>query len=56
MDVQEDILSHTSDHFDTLYNYAIKFIKEGNAYADDTEQQQVGLSTKLIPRVYIPYT
>jgi len=41
MEIQGDMITHTSDHFDTLYEYAIKFIKEGNAYADDTEQQQV---------------
>jgi len=35
------MITHTSDHFDTLYEFAIKFIKEGNAYADDTEQLQV---------------
>ena len=41
MEVQGDIVTHTSDHFNTLYGYAVKFIKEGKAYADDTEQQQV---------------
>ena len=34
-------MTHTSDHFDTLYDYAVKLIKSGKAYADDTEQQQV---------------
>lgn len=41
MEIQGDVVTHTSDHFDTLYEYAIKFIKEGKAYADDTEQQEV---------------
>jgi len=41
LDIQGDLVTHTSDHFDTLYEYAVKFIKEGKAYADDTEQQQV---------------
>ncbi|PPR01475.1 hypothetical protein CVT26_015098 [Gymnopilus dilepis] len=41
LDIQADVVTHTSDHFDTLYDYAIKMIKEGKAYADDTEQQQM---------------
>lgn len=34
-------MSHTSDYFDQLYELALKVIKEGKAYADDTEQAQM---------------
>ena len=42
LDIRGDIVTHTSDYFDTLYDYAVKLIKSGKAYADDTEQKQVG--------------
>ncbi|PSS31072.1 hypothetical protein PHLCEN_2v2404 [Hermanssonia centrifuga] len=38
LDVHGDAVSHTSDYFDQLYELAIRVIKEGKAYADDTEQ------------------
>lgn len=41
IDVHGDSISHTSDYFDQLYYLAVKIIKEGKAYADDTEQMQV---------------
>ncbi len=41
LDIKGDRVTHTSDYFDMLYDYAIQLIKSGNAYADDTEQQQV---------------
>jgi glutamyl-tRNA synthetase len=41
LDIKGDRVTHTSDYFDLLYDYAIQLIKSGNAYADDTEQQQV---------------
>lgn len=41
LDIHGDKISHTSDHFDQLYELAVKIIKEGKAYADDTEQAQV---------------
>ena len=41
LDVHGDSVSHTSDYFDTMYELAIKMIKEGKAYADDTEQMEV---------------
>ena len=36
-----DKRSHTSDFFQELYEYGIQLIKEGNAYADDTLQEQM---------------
>ncbi|KAK5671642.1 glutamate--tRNA ligase [Batrachochytrium dendrobatidis] len=37
--VKGDILSHTSDHFDHLLSEAIRLIKLGKAYVDDTVQE-----------------
>jgi glutamyl-tRNA synthetase len=39
MGITPDKTSFTSDYFDELYNYCIQMIKEGNAYADDTDQE-----------------
>jgi glutamyl-tRNA synthetase len=36
--VNPDKRSHTSDHFKALYEYCVQMLKEGTAYADDTEQ------------------
>ncbi|KAI8644389.1 tRNA synthetases class I, catalytic domain-containing protein [Parasitella parasitica] len=36
--VPSDIVSHTSDFFGQMYELALKMIKEGKAYCDDTEQ------------------
>lgn len=41
LDIRSDEVSHTSDYFDQLYELAIKIIKDGKAYADDTEQAEV---------------
>lgn len=41
LEIHGDKISHTSDHFDTLYDLAVKLIKLGKAYADDTEQMQM---------------
>ncbi|TVY15865.1 putative cytoplasmic glutamate--tRNA ligase [Lachnellula arida] len=38
MDIKPDKTSYTSDHLEILYNYCIRMIKEGHAYADDTDQ------------------
>ena len=45
MDIKGDKVTHTSDYFDQIYELAIKMIKSGMAYADDTEQAQVGSSS-----------
>lgn len=39
MGIKPDKLSYTSDYFDYLYDMAIRMIKEGHAYADDTDQE-----------------
>ncbi|KAI9268783.1 tRNA synthetases class I, catalytic domain-containing protein [Sporodiniella umbellata] len=36
--VDSSIVSHTSDYFDQMYELALKMIKEGKAYCDDTDQ------------------
>ena len=36
--VDSSIVSHTSDFFDQMYELALKMIKDGNAYCDDTDQ------------------
>ncbi|KAF5315925.1 hypothetical protein D9611_004790 [Ephemerocybe angulata] len=41
MGVHGDGVTHTSDYFDQLFDLAVKMIKEGNAYADDTEKEQM---------------
>jgi glutamyl-tRNA synthetase len=39
--IHGDVITYTSDHFDRLYEQAIKLIKLGKAYCDDTVQEQV---------------
>ncbi|EFX00299.1 glutamyl-tRNA synthetase [Grosmannia clavigera kw1407] len=39
MGIKADKLSYTSDYFDYLYDMALRIIKEGGAYADDTDQE-----------------
>lgn len=39
MGVKPDVLSYTSDYFDYLYDMCIRLIKQGDAYADDTDQE-----------------
>ncbi|KAG7448087.1 glutamate-tRNA ligase [Guyanagaster necrorhizus] len=41
LDIKGDVVTHTSDYFDTLYSLAIQMIKSGRAYTDDTEQAQM---------------
>ncbi|KAI8056251.1 tRNA synthetases class I, catalytic domain-containing protein [Syncephalis plumigaleata] len=36
--IRGDIITHTSDYFDKLYEYALQMINEGKAYVDDTDQ------------------
>ncbi|KAI1372831.1 glutamyl-tRNA synthetase [Hypoxylon crocopeplum] len=37
MGVKPDVVTYTSDYFDHLYDTCLKLIKEGHAYADDTD-------------------
>jgi glutamyl-tRNA synthetase len=39
MGIKPDALSYTSDYFDYLYDMCVRLIKEGHAYADDTDQE-----------------
>ncbi|KAK7720758.1 glutamate--tRNA ligase [Botryosphaeria dothidea] len=41
MGIKPDKTTHTSDYFQELYDYCVQMIKDGNAYADDTEQEQM---------------
>lgn len=41
MGIRGDVITHTSDHFQKLYDYAVEIIKRGKAYCDDTEQADV---------------
>ncbi|KIJ27826.1 hypothetical protein M422DRAFT_54856 [Sphaerobolus stellatus SS14] len=41
LEVVGDQFTHTSDYFDELYELAIKMIKIGKAYCDDTAQEQM---------------
>ena len=36
-----DNLYYSSDHFDTLYEYAVRLIKEGKAYVCDLSQEEI---------------
>jgi glutamyl-tRNA synthetase len=37
--IKPDKTSYTSDYLEVLYQYCIRMIKEGHAYADDTDQE-----------------
>ncbi|KAI1133962.1 glutamyl-tRNA synthetase [Hypoxylon sp. FL0543] len=37
MGIKPDVVTYTSDYFDHLYDTCVKLIKEGHAYADDTD-------------------
>jgi glutamyl-tRNA synthetase len=39
MGIKPDKTSYTSDYLEILYQYCIRMIKEGHAYADDTPQE-----------------
>ncbi|KAL2197716.1 tRNA synthetases class I, catalytic domain-containing protein [Corynascus similis CBS 632.67] len=39
MGIKPDYVSYTSDYFDYLYEMCVRLIKEGHAYADDTDQE-----------------
>ncbi|KAJ3300623.1 hypothetical protein HK104_009280 [Borealophlyctis nickersoniae] len=37
--IKGDVITYTSDSFDIIYDHAIKLIKKGLAYVDDTDQE-----------------
>lgn len=37
--IKPDSVSHTSDHFSKIYDYALQMINSGLAYVDDTDQE-----------------
>ncbi|KAL0943258.1 glutamyl-tRNA synthetase [Colletotrichum truncatum] len=39
MGITPDFVSYTSDYFEYLYETCVRLIKEGHAYADDTDQE-----------------
>lgn len=39
MGIKPDKTSHTSDYFQELYDQCVKLLKDGKAYADDTERE-----------------
>ncbi|GMM39002.1 glutamate--tRNA ligase [Saccharomycopsis crataegensis] len=39
--IKGDMLTYSSDYFQTMYDLAIKMIKEGKAYCDNTPQEQM---------------
>ncbi|CAK40405.1 probable glutamate--tRNA ligase, cytoplasmic [Aspergillus awamori] len=39
MGIKPDRMSYSSDYFDQIYEYGLKIIREGNAYADDTDKE-----------------
>ncbi|KAJ5517769.1 Glutamyl/glutaminyl-tRNA synthetase class Ib [Penicillium expansum] len=39
MGIKPNKMTYTSDYFDELYDYCIKIIKQGDAYADDTDKE-----------------
>ncbi|GMG15026.1 unnamed protein product [Aspergillus oryzae var. brunneus] len=39
MGIKPDKMSYTSDYFDQLYEYGVQIIKDGKAYADDTDKE-----------------
>lgn len=41
MGIKADKVSYTSDYFQELYEFCVRIIKEGNAYADDTIQEKM---------------
>ena len=42
MGIRPDKTSYTSDYFEELYQYCIGMLKEGKAYADNTDQKTMG--------------
>ncbi|QRW15084.1 glutamyl-tRNA synthetase [Ceratobasidium sp. AG-Ba] len=41
LEITPDVLTHTSDNFDKLYEYAVQLLRAGKGYADDTPVEQM---------------
>lgn len=39
MGIKPDKVTFSSDYFDEMYQYCVQIIKDGNAYADDTDKE-----------------
>lgn len=39
--IKGDVITHSSDHFKTMYDLAVQMIKDGHAYCDDTPQERM---------------
>jgi glutaminyl-tRNA synthetase len=50
-------ITHTSDYFQLLYDYAIVLIKKGLAYVDDSSSEEIALmkGTPTLPGMESPY-
>lgn len=43
LEIKPDLFTHTSQYFDLMLDYCEKLLKDGKAYADDTEPEQMKL-------------
>lgn len=50
LNIRGEKVTHTSDYFDILYDYAIQMIKNGKAYVDDTDRETVCLQLWISPQ------
>ncbi|XP_058116376.1 bifunctional glutamate/proline--tRNA ligase [Anopheles ziemanni] len=41
LQIKPDLFTHTSQYFDLMLDYCVQLIKEGKAYVDDTEPEQM---------------
>lgn len=41
LNIEADVVTYTSDHFELIYKLAKQMIQEGNAYMDNTSQEQM---------------
>uniref|UniRef100_A0A182P6L4 Bifunctional glutamate/proline--tRNA ligase n=1 Tax=Anopheles epiroticus TaxID=199890 RepID=A0A182P6L4_9DIPT len=41
LQIKPDLFTHTSQYFDLMLDYCVRLIKEGKAYVDDTEPEQM---------------
>uniref|UniRef100_A0A182NG17 Bifunctional glutamate/proline--tRNA ligase n=1 Tax=Anopheles dirus TaxID=7168 RepID=A0A182NG17_9DIPT len=41
LQIKPDLFTHTSQYFDLMLDYCVRLLKEGKAYVDDTEPEQM---------------